>query len=651
MTDLRKAAIAYAKAGWPVFPCAEGEKWPLTKRGVKDATTNLAKVERYWQEHPNANIGLHPGAIDMMVLDYDRGSNPEKAAAKYDVPPTGLVAKTPRSGMHEYFTLPPNAKVPPSASKIATKVDVRSHHSYVLLPPSRTKDGTYEWLDRGTPAPAPQKLIEAACEGTRERADNPKKVNVPQDLPHNQEAFIEWVKKEAKIAVEGQGGNNCLTATAAMGHSYALTPETTTAILWDYYNGRCVPPWDDLDDFSKTCFSGHRSASSEQGNMTEDYRRLKVKQRHEATRKLFEERRKEAEATGDLLPEQPNTSRFKVWTIPELKRREPPKWIIDGAIPEKGCTILYGSPGTFKTFIALDMALCIATDTEWFGRKVCRGRVLYTMGEGSFDADKRIEAWKRHHNAVTPVHDFKVIEPAPLLRFTKDVNDFLEAASSHGPWDVVVIDTIGRTMPGINDNAAEGARLFSELVTAIRTELGAATMAITHAPKDRPDVLLGSGAFEADADVIFNAICPPGAHQGIRVNFRQKKNKYAELWNEGLGLERVKVGGSIALKECPPMRDDQIESAMTREIAVKYIVAVLRSRAGTEWSITAIAEGARERGCQMAMHTLRTGVLGKKGWGKDHSELKKYWHHPSESWRTPSMLPDLDPAYDLSKQG
>lgn len=664
MPNMKKEALDYARLGWPVFPCAVNEKFPLTPNGVKDATTTLKQIEEWWSRWPEANIGLHVGAAGMMAVDYDRdvetgkSANIDKVVRDYDLPVTDLVATSPRGGQHEYFTIPPGVRVPPSASKIAPSVDIRSDNSYVLLPPSKTKHGSYKWAGcdprKDKPAPAPKKLIDAACAGKRERAAEPKKINVRQDQEHNIKSYLEWVERDAKLAIEGQGGNNCLTATAAMGHSFALTPETTNEILWDFYNPKCQPPWgeDEYEEFERTVFSGHKSASSAQGNMTEDYRRLKVKERADATRKLFEANRQEAEAAGDITAEQPNTSRFTVWTIPELKRREPPEWLVDTVIPELGYSIIYGAPGTFKTFIALDLALSIATGIDWYEWAVKKGRVLYCMGEGSFDADKRIEAWRKYNDAEMPVHDFKLIEPAPLLRLNKDTVDFIETANQYGPWDLVVIDTVGRTMPGINDSSAEGARLFSELVSAIRSELGAATLAITHSPKAEPDKLLGSGAFEADADVIFNAAIPNDASRGIRVNFRQMKLKYGELWRENMGFERVKMEDSLALKECTPVRQAEVESALQREMQVKYIIAVLRSNAGRHWPVSGekgIVEAARALGCSYSANSLRV-YLGKDGWCKDHHELGKYWHRPSESWRTPALLPDLDPAYDLAAQ-
>jgi hypothetical protein len=176
-------------------------------------------------------------------------------------------------------------------------------------------------------------------------------------------------------------------------------------------------------------------------------------------------------------------------------------------------------------------------------------RVLYCMGEGSFDADKRIKAWLGYHGKTLDQSRFEVIEPAPIVRIPEDVNDFLSEAQRGGDWDLVVVDTIGRTMAGLNDNSGEGARMFTEFATAISHSLGAATLAITHSPKDRPMVLLGAGTYEADADQIFNAV---PVKKGERVDLRNTKQKYVERWEKPIGLKAVGHAGSLALDQCEP---------------------------------------------------------------------------------------------------
>lgn len=210
-------------------------------------------------------------------------------------------------------------------------------------------------------------------------------------------------------------------------------------------------------------------------------------------------------------------SRFRLWSVEELRDREPPVWVLDEIVPQKGYAILYGPAGSFKTFLALDMGLCVAHGCDWNGRNVRQGRVLYVMGEGSFDAHERVDAWLRHRGCKIDSSRFRLIEPAPMLAFPEDVKDFFGAAGAGGPWDLVIVDTIGRVMPGVDDYHSMGARTFTSFVSNIRDKLGAATLALTHSPKDKPETLLGSQAYEADADTIYNLTV---SRKGELVNLR-----------------------------------------------------------------------------------------------------------------------------------
>jgi hypothetical protein len=215
------AALAYAERGWTIFPCKE-DKTPATKNGVMDATTDLKQIETWWTENPNANIALDVGGINMMVLDLDPGHDfAELEKNVGPVPETKLWATTPRGGEHLFFRLGENKIVAPSASRLASHVDVRSFHSYVLLAPSKTKDGSYEWGGEGKPHYRTDEILRLA-NTAREKHEDRDHWLIEPDLPENIASAIKWLKEDAKIAIEGQGGDNMAYKTAAHMKSFGI---------------------------------------------------------------------------------------------------------------------------------------------------------------------------------------------------------------------------------------------------------------------------------------------------------------------------------------------------------------------------------------------------------------------------------------------
>ena len=73
MNNRQEAALAYAGNGYPVFPVVPGAKVPLTKHGFHDATLDDDQIEQWWNEHPDANIGL--ATKGLLVVDIDGSAN------------------------------------------------------------------------------------------------------------------------------------------------------------------------------------------------------------------------------------------------------------------------------------------------------------------------------------------------------------------------------------------------------------------------------------------------------------------------------------------------------------------------------------------------------------------------------------------------
>jgi len=170
--NLLESALEYAARGWPVFPCAPGEKVPLGKfapHGLKDATTDAEVIRKWWGAEPLANIGLVTGlAFDVLDVDGPEALDALEAvggpAEMYEVDGLmicdtnveGPTVSTPR-GWHCY--------VKPTGRGNTVKlgglpgVDWRGRGGYVIAPPSVKADGgtwrwiTGTWMDLGADTP------------------------------------------------------------------------------------------------------------------------------------------------------------------------------------------------------------------------------------------------------------------------------------------------------------------------------------------------------------------------------------------------------------------------------------------------------------------------------------------------------------------
>ena len=164
--SMRAVASIYARRGWAVFPIKPRAKVPLTEHGCLDASHDLEQVTRWWQEHPQANVGIGTGAPSGLLvvdLDYDvvkRTRNGveveivrdgEKTLAEL-VAQHGPLPKVPevrtKKGRHLYFRHDPRLKNQSTDSGI----DIRTTGGYVVAPPSIHPDGAvYQWSPGASP--------------------------------------------------------------------------------------------------------------------------------------------------------------------------------------------------------------------------------------------------------------------------------------------------------------------------------------------------------------------------------------------------------------------------------------------------------------------------------------------------------------------
>jgi hypothetical protein len=188
------AALRYAAAGWPVFPCSPGEKVPVTRHGFLDATTDPDKITWWWSRGPDRNVAIATGCPGPDVLDVDVHKDGTGFANFNRLRREGLLdgaaayIRTPSGGLHAYFagSEQGNGRLP------RHHLDFRSRGGYVVAPPSAVGGKPYELIKRaegqdGLDWAAVTRLLEPAPQRRPQRSD---------DRPTDAHRLAEWLARQ-----------------------------------------------------------------------------------------------------------------------------------------------------------------------------------------------------------------------------------------------------------------------------------------------------------------------------------------------------------------------------------------------------------------------------------------------------------------------
>lgn len=190
-----------------------------------------------------------------------------------------------------------------------------------------------------------------------------------------------------------------------------------------------------------------------------------------------------------------------------LAAPQPTKWLIRGYLEADTLVGLFGSSGCMKSFLALDMVLCIASGIPWHGISVPDpGPVFYIAGEGFRGLAARIMAWAVAHQVdARRVPLFVSKTPALFLNPESEgaVSDAIaELAERHGKPKLVVIDTLVRCFGG-DENSTEDMSAFVAALDRLRERFACAVQVIHHSGLQDEKRARGASAFRAALDMEF----------------------------------------------------------------------------------------------------------------------------------------------------
>lgn len=618
--------------GSKIFPCVAGGKTPATKDGWHEASDDPAQIAEWQEANPDFNWAVATGLSDLFVIDVDPNGLDwwvkllERDPAIRTAVDAAYQVRTPRGGLHIYF----RGEGPSTASRIAEGIDTRGgikrdgkivSGGYVLLPGSRTDKGTYSELPGGVINSLPETI--SAIIPKRQKTDTLGLLKNPDaDQPRNIQWALDLLNnyvESGRVAIQGRGGNNLAFQVACSILDKAISPGVAFDLLWEYWNPHCAPPFDDweLEQVVRNASAyGEDTSSGVKG--------------FQANADAF------ANFQGQEFepPESADRGRDKILFLHTYAdNAKDPEWLIPGILPSFGTGMVYGESGSYKSFIMLDMALCLAYGIpgQWNAPPV-QNDVLFIAGEGPVaTAKKRWPAWLEWQGiSDREQHRFLIKDRVPFYTDT-DAWEHVKAdiAELGAKPSLIVIDTLSRLISGLDENSAKDATMITNFMEQLSRYYECFVLAVHHTGKDQSKGARGSSAFYSNFDTVISTKLKAGGAE-----FRVRKQKDADASDEISYFAVKESGQSIVLERTGELADNSQAKAKGSRYpwaSVEEVIRVLESAGGSTSESILIAEIA-------GAHGIEKDVVRKQ---LAKSDELTFLRHTKGQWSIPKMEFDL----------
>ena len=200
----------------------------------------------------------------------------------------------------------------------------------------------------------------------------------------------------------------------------------------------------------------------------------------------------------------------------EIRPTESRTWLVQDLIPTVGKGLLSGQWGTYKTFVALDLAHAVMSGSAFLDLDVIRrGGILFVALEGQYEIPVRLQALVDHNGKIEGKAPFAWIESCPSLLADEAIDRLMKtvdqvAAKLRNDFDLplalIFFDTMilaaGYTKDGA-DNDTATANAVLKAMALLSQRAGCFVLGVDHFGKAVETGTRGSSAKEGNADLVF----------------------------------------------------------------------------------------------------------------------------------------------------
>lgn len=581
-------------------------KHPIGERGRKWTEKSMATLPELDMMPPHANVGILTGLKSgIWALDVDPDHDGDKRLAELEaahgVLPTTFRVRTGSGGEHYYFRLPDDFTPTNTPGRLPPGLDVRGEGGQVVAAPSVSGRGAYQVIMDAPLCDAPGWLLELIKPlPVTEREPEPYAPPIERPLGQGTDprlaAYVGRVlSSERTRLAQAQPGARGSTAFQVACNLIELSNSPWAAaplalvhgIYWEAAReaqewggefddreaadawasatrkvgtrGRPFPAppgggeylgWEALGGAPP--FSGNGSGAwspmtgpSMSPGAPPTFASSVLDPFSDPLAAAVGQSLGISQTTGNVDQSSNGTPReLRTLSSADLDSIPPPQWLVDDFVTVDSLAYFIGKPGEGKSFVALDMALCIATGKPWQGRQTRRGRVLLVVGEGMHGIRARVRAWEITYNdgAAVPAEWFRIVSAAEEQLRTLNAEAWGALIRLVGQWrpGFIVLDTQARLTVGVEENSNKDMGLVIAAFDYLRQVAGGACVGVVHHQGHGGVQARGASSIKGAAD---SEITISKSGRLIHVKITKQKDAETEGLAVALHLDSVPIPG------------------------------------------------------------------------------------------------------------
>lgn len=189
----------------------------------------------------------------------------------------------------------------------------------------------------------------------------------------------------------------------------------------------------------------------------------------------------------EALPSSPHAPPLSFQWFDQIEPCLDANWMVERVLPARGVALMFGHPGSGKSFLAADIAWHVAAGRQWRGLNTRAGLVIYLAAEGASGLRNRFAALRETHDS----------DSVPLIL----ISDAIDLQSADGDMErlastvevasnksmrapsLIIVDTLSKTFGAGKENSDDMSSYVANM-ERLAARFDCCVMPVHHRPKD-----------------------------------------------------------------------------------------------------------------------------------------------------------------------